>query len=301
MIFFARFVLSLIGPPWQVSGTKHRDFIFILGAGRSGNTLLRRLLMENAYIYIPPETYVLPMIARLRWLGRGLPWSIVVNMVISAFHYHPEFKWVGGCDLSVLAGEAKNWPKAKRKVDLLLIEIYRAMASFSGSDATVLGDKTPLNTLHLRGIGKLIPGAKYIYIYRDGADVVDSYVRAGIYRNYIQAAKRWVDSVNAWKKIKGRIGRDCYAEVRYEELARRPEQVIENLIDALSLPKRNEAIGVLKILGDATSLDHHANVVQPPSPSSIGKGRKNIPKDQVQKVAKILNKELIICGYEALK
>jgi|SRR5690554_2055685 len=301
MNFFARIILSLIGPAWSVSNKRHDDFVFILGAGRSGNTLLRRLLMENVSIYIPPETYVLPMIARLRWLARGLPWSIIVNVVVSSFHYHPEFKWMGGCDLSGLAVEAKGWPKAKRKVDILIIEIYRKMASFSGSDAKALGDKTPLNTLHLNGVDKLLPGARYIYIYRDGVDVVDSYVRSGIYKGHSQAAKRWVNSIKAWRKAKDRLASNRYVEVRYEDLVKEPEKVINDLIGRLLLPKRSTPIDVLEILGDVTSLDHHANATRPPSPNSIGKGRQNIPKDKIQNVAKILNKELLSCGYEALR
>ena len=36
-----------------------QPFLLIVGSGRSGNTLLRKLLMENCNIYIPPESYVL--------------------------------------------------------------------------------------------------------------------------------------------------------------------------------------------------------------------------------------------------
>jgi len=48
--------------------------IFIIGSGRSGNTLLRRILTGSEELYIPPETYVLgdtirnfPEYSRLEW------------------------------------------------------------------------------------------------------------------------------------------------------------------------------------------------------------------------------------------
>jgi hypothetical protein len=48
-------------------------FLFIAGAGRSGNTLLRRMMMERLSIYMPPETYVLSRLADYRIRARGLP------------------------------------------------------------------------------------------------------------------------------------------------------------------------------------------------------------------------------------
>lgn len=38
---------------------------FIIGSGRSGNTLLRRILTKKNGIVIPPETYVLGKVIRL--------------------------------------------------------------------------------------------------------------------------------------------------------------------------------------------------------------------------------------------
>ncbi|HEX6923051.1 MAG TPA: sulfotransferase, partial [Bacillales bacterium] len=56
---------------------------FIIGSGRSGNTLLRTILFQNPDIVIPPESYVLgKAIRRYRQLS-WLEWEELCSVVIS--------------------------------------------------------------------------------------------------------------------------------------------------------------------------------------------------------------------------
>lgn len=67
------------------------EFLFILGSGRSGNTLLRKILMKKYNIYIPAETYAIaPALDAFR-RSFFLTWSERVRLVLATFEYQDNF------------------------------------------------------------------------------------------------------------------------------------------------------------------------------------------------------------------
>lgn len=276
----------------------HTNFLFIVGSGRSGNTLLRRLMMERLDIFIPPETYVLPKIADYRIRARGLRWQSLVDLVISAFEYHPEFETFNICTLREYAIKAKYWEKENQTINKLIIGLYTWIAEHSGIPSTWVGDKTPLNTLYLGSISKIIPKAKYLYLLRDGADVSVSYINSGIYNNIRDAGKRWARSHKAWNKFKKKQRISDYLELRYEELVANPENIIQEIKAKFNIIERVQDISML--LGDVTSRAHHANVLKPISTDSIGKGRSSLSESQKEELRPVINSSLLNAGYKAL-
>ena len=78
-----------LGHPLQ-RGEPYRPF-FIVGSGRSGNTVLRRMLCAHGDLHIPPETYVLGDVIRVFRRHRGLLWRDLVPLVLGKFEFYPEF------------------------------------------------------------------------------------------------------------------------------------------------------------------------------------------------------------------
>ncbi len=65
---------------------------FIIGVGRSGNTLFRRILTAHSELHIPPETFVLgECIRKFKRYGRWLDWPDAVSLIMGLFAFHPEF------------------------------------------------------------------------------------------------------------------------------------------------------------------------------------------------------------------
>jgi hypothetical protein len=275
-------------------------FLLIVGSGRSGNTLLRRLMMERLDIYIPPETYVLPKIADYRIRARGLKWPSLVDLVISAFEYHPEFETFNVTDLRDYALKAKGWGKEEQTINKLIIGLYSWWAAEAGFPSTWLGDKTPLNTLHLGPISRIIPKAKYIYLLRDGADVSSSYVQSGIYQIIEEAGRRWVQSQKAWNYFKKRLSENEYIEVRYEELAATPEKIVQGIKAKFEIPERHQKENIADLLGDVPARTHHANVMQAISTDSVGKGRRKLTESQKIKLRPVINSMLTQLRYDPL-
>jgi hypothetical protein len=299
-----RSFLISIGAPIVKIGykkNKHPPFLFIVGAGRSGNTLLRRLLMEKCNIFIPPETYVLARIVELEIRTRSLEWEAFVNLVVSTFEYHPEFETFNVSGLREYAIAAKKWPKKKQTVSNLIWNLYFWLSVQDNIACTWVGDKTPLNTLYLGMIDMILPHAHYIYIVRDGIDVSVSYVDAGIYKDIKEAAYRWLNSQKCWDAFKKKIYKKKYIEIRYEQLVQHPEDTLENIISAFNLPRRKTELDIAHCLGDVTIRHHHRNVILQPNCDSIGKGRQKLTKEERDSLGKILNTVLSRLGYEKVE
>lgn len=275
-------------------------FLFVVGSGRSGNTLLRRLLIEQLNIYIPPETYVLPKVAEYRIRGKSLPWEDFVNLTVSSFEYHSEFETFGMETLRDFSISAKNWTKERKTVSSLVCGLYCHIANKSGIDSCWIGDKTPLNTLYLGRIDRIIPGAFYIYLLRDGVDVAASYVNAGIYETFEEAADRWVQSNRSWKAFKKKLVDSRYMEVRYEDMVMSPEGTLERIISQFGIPRRELDRPVEPQLGDVAMRAHHENVRNDPNTESIGKGRSILSKDEKKRLRPVFSGWLERCGYRGI-
>ncbi len=274
---------------------------FIIGSGRSGNTLLRRIIGAHPDVYIPPETYVLGRLVSLFEQNQHLSWKQIVYLCLAQFEFHHEFDTFG-ISLRPLALELSKVPQASQSLAYIIDEFYK----FAASEHNVLfnrwGDKTPLNTFYLNEILSVFPTAQFIHIIRDGCDVIPSYVKAGIYDELEDAAKRWVQSVRLAddfsKQHKGR----CF-EVRYEELVTHPEEVTKKVCKFLGITFEEAMLnsqGHASQMGDVTARSHHKNVFKPISPESIGKGRRTMSKTAKSRLAVLIGKELEIRGYSAL-
>ncbi len=293
---------SVFGTPVTTTCTcaSELPFLFIVGSGRSGNTLLRRLIMEQFSIYIPPETYVLPQIADYRLRARALAWPALVDLVVSAFEYHPEFSTFGIDTLREFALEAKKWPRNRQTLPDLLRRLYQWFRSVAGVEAEWLGDKTPSNTQHLGRIDVLFPSARYVHLIRDGVDVVQSYLTANLYNSHQEAALRWVQSVRCWHAFRTRLPKERYIEIRYENLVRDSDSTLLDIATQFSIPKRATPLNGEMLLGDVGTRPQHENVKNEVNSNSIGKGRSRTEVARVKKIAHIMNPTLEKLGYMPL-
>lgn len=295
---------SVMAQPIRVASKSsgfHQPFLFVVGSGRSGNTLFRRLLMEKWSIYIPPETYVLPKIVDYRVRGRALSWSALVDLTVSAFEYHPEFETFEIQSLRAFALEARSYPPESQTLQDLLLGLYGYFSRHAGIGCDWLGDKTPLNTLNLGRIDRYaMPGAHYCYLLRDGVDVAVSYVDAGIYGSLEEAAERWVLSQRSWEEFRCRIPNDKRLEVRYEDLVSAPDSVIGGVVSKLRIPERESPIDLASALGDVGRREHHSNVMKKTSVSSVGKGRRALTTSERKRLRPILSGWLEHCGYAGI-
>lgn len=247
--------------------------VFIVGSGRSGNTLLRRLMMATGTIYIPPETYVVADIIRLWPRLCLLEWKQKVWLFCAQFERHRHFETFGVASLDAFAREMVDVPRDQRRLRTLFDAFYRHLAAANDSPAPRWGDKTPFNAFGLREIARTFPDARFVYLARDGRDVVASYLEAGLYDAPEAAAMRWVRATRHCERMLARRPARM-RKLRYEDIVRAPETVLGPLFQWLDLPYDSAlARRDPGRLGDVERLRHHAQTKQPISPASIGRWR----------------------------
>lgn len=248
--------------------------IMIIGCGRSGNTLLRSMLVRGGEVAIPPESYVWPAIARgySRW--RYSSWGAAAAQVVDAFT-DSEFG-LSASDLQLMKASAEALPEGQRSLAAILNLIYETYCDRTGFGGRRWGDKTPFNILDIRVLEGIFPAAQYVHIVRDPRAVALSYVKAaraseGIRENTVEAsADRWVRSVRNARALRKRLGPRQYAELRYEDLVRAPEEELRRLCGFLNLAYGPAMLSFqkgAKALGDVNAYRHHARVRKPLDPS----------------------------------
>ncbi|MFZ4451733.1 sulfotransferase family protein [Salibacterium aidingense] len=276
---------------------------FIVGSGRSGNTLLRSMLIgerENG-IVIPPESYVLGnVVKKYHKMARvnNIKWEDLCAVVTSTFTNHQEFK-LWGLDDRDIEKSLLEIPRDHRSLDQMIIRIYKLYGESLGIDTKMWGDKTPLNVFNLNVINKTFPEAKFIHLIRDGRDVASSYVKSGLYSDITEACERWNQSLHHVNKFSKYKSSNKIMDIKYEDLIYHPEDELKRICDFLnisfsdSMLNRDTQIN----LGDVEGLSHHENVKNPINSSSIGKWKKDLDSSDQQKVNDLCYQNLLRYGY----
>lgn len=271
---------------------------FIIGSGRSGNTLLRAMLDVHPTLGIPPESYVL---GRVSWIGqvyRHDPWPRQVERILQLFE-SSEFRNTWSLDLGAVYSRMIDVEDAQRGIDALVDAVFRAHLEAVGAEFVRWGDKTPLNALYLPWINDLFPDAQYIHMLRDGRDVAVSYVRAGLYDSLEESTDRWIESVRHARRLSRRVPRNRFLEVRYENLVSSPWEEVARVAQFLGIEPRADMREYWRNgreLGD-TGRPHHENVGRPVNTDSIGRW-KTLTVSEQQKLGKLLGPILEIVGYD---
>jgi hypothetical protein len=270
-------------------------FPVIVGAPRSGTTLLRLMLDAHPDLAIPPETGFLAPLAQLVGLDATNPQPTIAIMTGTP-------------------ADAPTWPDFG--IDLPALErALQALAPFSPGDAARtfyrlyagrhdkprFGDKTPTYTAHIAAIGRLLPEARFIHLIRDGRDVAVSlrnqWFAPG--RDMGILGRYWSERVTEARR-QG-LGSDRYIEIHYEALVGAPEPALRQICDFIELPfddamLRHHERAEARLAEHGARLDRHGREVvsrarrraqqtktrEPLDPSMIGGWRHRLTAEEIQ-------------------
>ena len=234
--------------------------IFLIGAPRSGTTLLARMMGAHSAIYQRAEPHLITPIAHLGFYGKVQKAPYDPQNAEQAIH---EFV----ADLP--RGEADYLDALRAYTDAL----YARMLATAPGKRFFL-DKTPAYALVLPFLTKLYPGAHYVVLTRHPLAVLSSWVESffdGDYRvalDHNPLLARYVPALARMLREKP----VPFVHVRYEELVRDPETHFRRVCDHLGLPFEAGAIAygeqgdAPKGLGDPTGVTRHTR----PVTSSVG-------------------------------
>ncbi|HEV7734790.1 MAG TPA: sulfotransferase, partial [Candidatus Binatia bacterium] len=255
--------------------------IFLIGAPRSGTTLLARMLSSHSLIYGRAEPHLITPIAHLGYFGN------VQKAPFDPFNAEQAIKEIVS---EIPRGEAGYLDALRAYTDGL----YAQMMELAPPGKTMFLDKTPAYALVLPFLTKLYPKAHYVVLTRHPLAVLSSYAESffdGDYDvaiNHNPVLQRYVPALAAMVRDKP----VPMAWVKYEELVKEPEANFRRVCDHLGIPFEEKAIAygesgeAFKGLGDPTGVHKHAR----PVTSSVSKWAAEIASNPqtMALVAKVL-------------
>jgi hypothetical protein len=265
--------------------------IFIIGAPRSGTSLLFAILRTSGHL--------------ANWPGEA-------HEVWEA-DYHPALRDWDSNELR--AGDLTSEAAARiRRRFLLSVGTKRRLI-----------DKTPRNSLRVDFIEALFPDASYVFLKRDGRDNVNSLLnawRTPRYRTYrlpephsipgvdpdwwkfvlypgwrgdvngpleVVCAKQWVASNQSALGASASIAPERWTEVRYEDLVREPVEEVGRILAAVDVPYEDQVKTKAESIGSTP-----INVVTAPEP---GKWRRENPHE-IESILWLIKPTMKELGYE---
>ena len=280
------------------SPMKYSPF-FIIGAGRSGTTLLRTMLNNHSEINIPPETFGFRNAFLKFKCFQFFSWDFITDAVLKNYDSGNEF-FLWELDLSPAYEKGKKLENTERTFANLIHLIFQTYLDAKDPNAKIWGDKTPLNTYYLDWILKTFPNAKFINMVRDGRDVVSSLVKANL-TNVINGCIRWNLAIEKTTNLKHTVAPQQFLDIQYEDLVESPENIIKNICHFLNISFQEK----LLINNDKTSnmkdvkfYEHFKNLSNPINKKSIGKWKTNLSKYEQSLVKERLAKNLKLLGYQ---
>ncbi|MDQ6990585.1 MAG: sulfotransferase [Mariprofundaceae bacterium] len=292
----ARFGKIVMRRAWPLHCNENISPFFIVGAGRSGTTLLRRMLVASEQVHIPPETYVLSQVIEHYRRNTYLEWPTLVNQCMAMFELHPEFETFH-ITLRPLLPKLYALPENERSLAKMLDMFYCFHAEQTGISCSRWGDKTPMNTFVMDDIYAVFPRAKFIHLLRDGVDVVQSCMKRGLIPKLSDAASRWKEAFYAVEDFTMRHPAAC-RELRYEQLVSEVEVSMQTLCDWLDIAYQSKMLtaGDVKALGDM-DYTHYESSLKAVSEQYIGTGRRDLNDQQKQQLQAMIGQELLRLGY----
>lgn len=216
----------------------HERPIFIVGAPRSGTTLLQYMLRSHPRISLPTgeSHFFIPLYRNSGSYGDLSKLENLRQVLKAMHHQNAEFLDTDlhglKFDIERLAIELHS--EERSSMQSIIAGLYEKNAVLEGKARW--GDKTPYYVLHIPKLLEWFPGAQIIHLIRDGRDVALSLFGRkhdfGVYNIYI-AAKYWQQYVETGHKYGSHLSSATYLEIHYEDILLKQKDTMQNICQFL--------------------------------------------------------------------
>ena len=185
--------------------------IFLVGAERSGTTLLRLMLDHHPQLAWCNEfEYSIDLIS-----NKNLPQLDVYYNWLETHRIFQatEFEIDRNLDYPQLVNSFLIQKRIREEKPLVGATVHR----------------------HFDRLLQIWPDAKFIHIVRDGRDVARSCIGMGWAGNVWTGVERWIEAENLWANLSQSLSAERKIEVTYESLICNPKNVLEALCNFLEI------------------------------------------------------------------
>jgi sulfotransferase family protein len=230
--------------------------VFLVGAPRSGTTLLARMLSAHSLVYGRAEPHLVTPLAHLGYFGN------VQKAPYDPINTEQAIKEIVA---ELPRGEQGYLDALRAYTDAM----YAQLMELAPAGKRLLLDKTPAYALVLPFLAKLYPHAKYVVLTRHPLAVFTSHAQSFFDGDYRVALahnpilQRYVPALASFVRTRP----VPLVWVKYEELVREPEAHFRRVCEHLGVPFEEQAIRYgesgeeFKGLGDPTGVARHAQPV----------------------------------------
>ncbi len=133
----------------------------------------------------------------------------------------------------------------------------------------------------------LWPNARFIHVLRDPRDVAKSVVEMGWHGNVWFGVEKWLQAESEWKRFTPQLSPARYLEVRFGELVRHNERTLRRVCQLMGVEYTSQMLDYAKDTAYAL-----------PDPQKLSQWRNNLSDREVQSVEGRVGDLMIDRGYE---
>lgn len=287
--------------------------IFVVGSGRSGTTMMGRILGNHSHVFTFNEIHFLGWLSSTEKMHRHLSKQQAVALLSELFAIQE--------DGIFLKKDPKNfYTKAENclqeKENLQEVEVYKLfLATITAeNNGQVACEQTPKNIFYINELLKAFPDAKFIHMVRDSRDVLLSQknkwkrrflgaskipLKEAIrsYMNYhpITSAKFWKSAVEHGGKMENH---PRVLQVKFENVLMHSKKEIKTICEFLGLEFEEKMLAVPNI-GSSTEEDKEAELKI--DQSKISKWKKGGLNNAEIFLAQLISKKIMTTYQYPLK
>lgn len=251
--------------------------VFIVGAQRSGTTLLRMLLNAHSQIAIPEEArFLMPLLVKERLAG-GFK-GAALESLISYMRASDEFQ--------LWNYESKSFFAELEQVNEVgLVDfVDKLYSSYARSEGKRYWADKSLFFRRIDILARMFPQGSFIHIVRDGRDVFDSWRKMDETKDCAPAAALdWRLKLNLIERAFAGLPADRTLTIRFEDLLANAEQVARTTCEFLGVDYEEGMLDFHKKSHRYVG-DHHSQLIfKPIEAGNQSKWRNNL--SHVERVA----------------
>jgi Sulfotransferase family len=270
--------------------------IFVVGAGRSGTTLLQLMLNAHPQIAIAGELGFFDEILLLRSKIPDLRTPERIDELFGLLPSLDKHKYLTEVETVFPAARARLKADPTPSYEKLYRYILEGYGTLRG--ARRFGEKTPGNIRHLQALVSVFPNCKVIHVIRDPrANVASRRKMPMMSRDVITNTIKWNIDLSCGHSFAQDHSRN-YCEIKYEDLVSDPVQTLERVCRFVDEAYDAQMLEYYRSSAEYVKDEPWKNGTQKPVyRSSIETWRRELSEGQIYLIEWIARRQMARYGY----